>query len=161
VRARHHAALVDFGRVIETEQMQEPVREQQAELALGGLTVRARLAARGRPGDHDVPECVLGRNHREALAHREREDIGRPIDASVLTIQAAHHAIVAEHQGQLGVLQRERNQHPLGEAPRKRGGGSDSRARPLDPQAHRHRANMTSPRLRGQALALPMPCTDR
>lgn len=137
------------------------MREQQAELSFGGLSVRAGLALRGWPGDHDVSERVLGRNHRDALPHGEREYIGRPIDASVFAIQAAHHAIVAQHQGQLSVLQREGSQHPRGEAPREYSGASNARARPLDPQAHRHRANMTGPRPRGQAHALPMHCTDR
>ena len=121
------------------------MREQQAQLAFGGLSVQASLTLRGWPGDHDVPERVLGRNHRKALPHGEREHIGRPIDVSVFAIQAAHHAIVAEHQGQLGILQRECSQHSRGEAPREYSGASNARARPLDPQAHRHRANMAGP----------------
>lgn len=145
MRARHHAAFIAFGRVIETEQMQQAMREQQAQLSFGSLSVRTGLASGGWPGDHDVPKRVPGRNHREALPHGEREHIGRPIDASVFAIQAAHDAIVAEHQGQLSVLQREGSQHPRGEAPCENSGASNSRARPLDPQAHRHRANMTGP----------------
>jgi hypothetical protein len=75
--------------VIVAEEVEEPMDQEPVALALEPFTADGGLPARGLEGDDDVAEKPVG-GRASALALREREDIGRPVDAAVAAVEGPH-----------------------------------------------------------------------
>jgi hypothetical protein len=92
--------------VIVTDQVQETMHRKMAEMMLERLLFLIGLLAHRLIGNRDVAEHA-GRVVRSAragrLQRRERQHIGRLVDAAPVAVERANAGVVGQHDRQLGL----------------------------------------------------------
>src|SRR5262249_33324475 len=83
--ARVHLRLLGVGAVIVAEEVAQAVRPQEEHLVFERAT--ALLPRRGLERDDDVAELPRVEGAPDALAHRERQDVGRLVLLAVVAIE--------------------------------------------------------------------------
>ena len=86
--------------------------EEPQDFIAQGNTVFRGLCRSLRHADHDIPERVA-RPRETRLRQGKREDICRPVDLPVETVQLPHRGVTDKHDAQFRPLQTERLECPV------------------------------------------------
>ena len=91
--------------VIVTDQMQETVDREMAEMMIERLLLVIGLPARGFIGDGDVAEHarrIVGPARAGRLQGRKRQHVGRLVDAAPVAVEGANAGVVGQHHRKFG-----------------------------------------------------------
>jgi hypothetical protein len=116
----HAARLRSRTFVVVAEEMQHAVDQQPIQLRPQRRGPLGRLAARAVERDDDVAQQAA-RRPPGALGLGERQDVGRPVLAAPVPVQAADDGIRDQDEGELGIGQPQRRQQAVA-APRQAAG---------------------------------------
>jgi len=110
-RGRVHPPFLDSCGVVVSDEVQEPVREEEAHFRIEGALARASLPLRRLERNHDVAEDARSAAH-GLFVHGEREHVGRTVLASVRAVEHANRRVVDEQHAELRVQEPETSEHP-------------------------------------------------
>src|SRR5882757_4710234 len=101
----HRFGVVVFF-VIVTDQMQESVDGEMAQMMIERLLFVIGLLARRLKGDRDIAEHarrIVGSPRTGRLQRRKRQDVGWLVDAAPIAVQGADAGIIGQHHRKLGI----------------------------------------------------------